>query len=154
MILKEKTTSSNSENPKIKSALLDKYKEDHQKEVDGYERLKTKESNKLPKPTGWRLVVLPFRPPKRTKSGLYLAEKAVEKQQVATVCGYVLETGPLAYYDQEKFPHGAWCKKGDWVVFARYAGARINIEDGEIRILNDDEILATIKDPEDVIHMV
>jgi len=55
---------------------------------------------------------------------------------------------------EEKFPHGAWCKKGDWVVFARYAGARINIEDGEIRILNDDEILATIKDPEDVIHMV
>ena len=109
---------------------------------------------RIPKPTGWRLVVLPFRPPKRTKGGLYLAEKAVEKQQVATVCGYVLETGPLAYYDQEKFPHGAWCKKGDWVVFARYAGARINIEDGEIRILNDDEILATIKDPEDVIHMV
>ena len=47
---------------------------------------------RIPKPTGWRLVVLPFRPPKRTKGGLYLAEKAVEKQQVATVCGYVLET--------------------------------------------------------------
>ena len=44
MILKEKTTSSDSEKPKIKSALLDKYKEDHQKEVDGYERLKTKET--------------------------------------------------------------------------------------------------------------
>ena len=42
--------------PKTKSALLDKYEEDHQKEVDGYERLKTKESNKLPKPTGWRIV--------------------------------------------------------------------------------------------------
>ena len=47
MILKDQKTSSNSETPKVKSALLDKYKEDHQKEVDGYERLKTKESNKL-----------------------------------------------------------------------------------------------------------
>lgn len=110
--------------------------------------------SRIPSPTGWRLVVLPFKPPNTTKSGLILAEKAVEKQQVATVCGYVVEVGPLAYADTEKFPHGAWCKKGDWVVFARYAGARINIEGGEIRILNDDEVLATIKDPEDIIHMV
>ena len=29
----------------------------------------------------------------------------------------------------------------DWVVFARYAGSRLNIEGGELRILNDDEIL-------------
>ena len=56
MILKDQKTSSTSEDPKAKSALLDKYEEDHKKEVDGYERLKTKESNKLPKPTGWRLV--------------------------------------------------------------------------------------------------
>ena len=47
--------------------------------------------NRIPSPTGWRIVVLPFKPPKTTKSGLILAEKAVEKQQVATVCGYVVE---------------------------------------------------------------
>ena len=49
--------------PKIKSALLDKYDDDHKKEVDGYERLKKKESEKLPKPTGWRILVLPFKLP-------------------------------------------------------------------------------------------
>jgi hypothetical protein len=52
MILKDQTTSSNSETSKTKPALLDKYAKDHQKEVDGYERLKTKESNKLPT-TNW-----------------------------------------------------------------------------------------------------
>ena len=67
MILKDQKTSSTSEIPKVKSALLDKYKDDHQKEVDGYERLKKKESNKLPQPTGWRLVVLPFKMPEKTK---------------------------------------------------------------------------------------
>jgi co-chaperonin GroES (HSP10) len=46
--------------------------------------------------------------------------------------------------------HGA--RKGDWVMFARYAGSRIKIEDGEIRLLNDDEVLATIKNPEDILH--
>jgi len=60
-------TSSNSETPKIKSALLDKYDDNHKKEIDGYERLKTKESNKLPRPTGWRLVVLPFKMKEKLK---------------------------------------------------------------------------------------
>jgi co-chaperonin GroES (HSP10) len=38
------------------------------------------------------------------------------------------------------------------VVFARYAGSRMQIDGGEIRMLNDDEILGTIEDPEDLIH--
>jgi co-chaperonin GroES (HSP10) len=110
--------------------------------------------DRIPKPTGWRIVVLPYRPPKKSKGGIMLAEQAVERQQIATVCGYVVSTGPLAYADTEKFPHGPWCQKGDWVVFGRYAGARIGIDEGEIRILNDDEVLATIKDPDDIRHMV
>jgi co-chaperonin GroES (HSP10) len=43
-------------------------------------------------------------------------------------------------------------KKGDWVIFARYAGSRIQIDGGEVRLLNDDEILATIENPEDIFH--
>lgn len=110
--------------------------------------------DRIPKPTGWRIVVLPFRPPKKSKGGIVLADQAVERQQIATVCGYVVSTGPLAYADQEKFPEGPWCQKGDWIVFGRYAGARIGIDGGEIRILNDDEVLAKISDPEDIAHMV
>jgi hypothetical protein len=39
-----------------------------------------------------------------------------------------------------------------WVMFARYAGSRIKIEGGEMRLLNDDEVLATIDSPEDILH--
>ena len=46
----------------------------------------------------------------------------------------------------------AWCKQGDWVIFGRYAGARFRIDGGEVRLLNDDEILATIDNPEDIIN--
>ena len=50
----KKEQSSNS-TPKVKYALAEKYdqenKEKNQKEVDAYERLKTKESEKLPRPT-------------------------------------------------------------------------------------------------------
>jgi len=42
-------------------------------------------------------------------------------------------------------------QEGDWVIFGRYAGARIKIEGGDLRLLNDDDVLAVISDPEDVV---
>jgi co-chaperonin GroES (HSP10) len=89
-----------------------------------------------------------------TKGGIIIAQESLEKLRIATNCGYVLKVGPLAYYDKEKFPTGAWCKKGDWVIFARYAGSRLPIEGGEVRLLNDDEVLGTINDPESVLHNI
>ena len=151
MIIKGKTTSSSSTPPKIKLALEEKYKKEKEEEVNAYERLKTKESEKLPKPTGWRLLILPFKMSDKTKGGLFLGADTLERQQVASQCGLVLSMGPHCY-DKEKFPEGAWCKKGDWVVFARYAGSRIQIDGGEVRLLNDDEVLATIENPEDILH--
>ena len=146
---------SNSENPKIKYALADKYekenKEIEDKEQKTYDRLKSKESDKLPQPTGWRMLLLPFKMKEKTKGGLILGQDTLEKQQVASQCGLVLAMGPHCY-DKEKFPEGPWCKKGDWVVFARYAGSRIQIDGGEVRLLNDDEVLAKIDNPEDILH--
>ena len=81
-------------------------------------------------------------------------QESLDKLRVATNCGYVLKMGPLAYADREKFTTGPWCKKGDWVIFARYAGSRLPIEGGEVRLLNDDEVLGTIKDPESVLHHI
>ena len=37
------------------------------------------ESPKLPKPTGWRMLVLPFKMKEKTKGGLILAEDTLEK---------------------------------------------------------------------------
>jgi co-chaperonin GroES (HSP10) len=59
-----------------------------------------------------------------------------------------------AYADKEKFPNGPWCKQGDWVVFGRYAGSRIRIDGGEVRLLNDDEILGTVDNPEDILTIL
>ena len=147
---------SNSETPKIKYALADKYEKENteanQKEVDGYERIKTKESDKLPQPTGWRMLLLPFKMKEKTKGGLVLAETTLERQQVASQVGLVLAMGPQCYKDKERYPEGPWCKVNDWVMFARYAGSRIKIDGGEMRLLNDDEILATIDSPEDILH--
>jgi co-chaperonin GroES (HSP10) len=107
---------------------------------------------RLPSPTGWRILILPYRPPKTTKGGILFSDKTRDEAQIQTVAGYVLKTGPLAYADKKKFPEGPWCQEKQWVIFARYAGSRFKIEGGEVRILNDDEILATIKNPEDILH--
>ena len=107
---------------------------------------------KMPTPTGWRLLILPYKGKGKTEGGIYLPDKVVEEQSVSTQVGYVLKVGELAYQDGDKFPDGPWCAKGDWVMFARYAGSRFKIDGGEVRILNDDEILAKISDPEDILH--
>ena len=111
-----------------------------------------KEEPKLPKPTGWRLLVLPFKMKDVTKGGLHLAETTLERQQVASQVGLVMAMGPQCYKDKERYPEGPWCKEKDWVMFARYAGSRIKIDGGEMRLLNDDEVLATIDSPEDILH--
>jgi len=115
-------------------------------------RRKPLEKMSLPKPTGWRILVLPYKAKEKTKGGIILSDKTVTESQIATNCGLVLDMGPDAYNDKDKFPNGPWCKKKDWVLFARYAGSRIYIDGGEIRVLNDDEILGTIEDPEDILH--
>ena len=108
-------------------------------------------TEKLPHPTGYRILILPFSTPSVTKSGIHLAKQTVDKERLATVVGYVVKLGPDAYGDMNKFPDGAWCKEGDWVIFGRYAGARFKIEGGDMRLLNDDEILAVIDNPEDIL---
>jgi chaperonin GroES len=142
---KEEQLSTSGDTPKLKPALQEKY----QKE----KLINTNEMEKLPLPVGWRILVLPFEASKKSKGGIIYSDDAVERASIASTCGNVLAMGSQTY-DKEKFPEGPWCKKGDWVVFARYAGSRIRIQGGEVRLLNDDEILATIKNPEDILHEI
>lgn len=116
-------------------------------------KLPSKLIERLPQPTGWRILILPYMGQAKTKGGIILPEEAREREHYATVCAYVLKVGPDAYKDKEKFPNGPWCKEGDWILFGRYAGARFKLEDGECRIINDDEIIGTIKEPSDIVHV-
>ena len=118
----------------------------------GVKKSEKKEEPNLPRPTGWRLLVLPFKMKEKTKGGVILAEDTLERQKVAYQVGLVMAMGPDCYADKDRYPDGPWCKEKDWIMFARYAGSRIKIEGGEMRLLNDDEVLATIDSPEDILH--
>ena len=152
---KETLSTSEKDIPKINLGLEEKYKEEDKNKTEPLNPENIKSVvDELPTPSGWRLLVLPFTPKEKTSGGIIISQESLDRLRIATNCGYVLKIGPLAYYDKEKYPTGPWCKKGDWVIFARYAGSRLPIEGGEVRILNDDEVLGTIPDPESVLHYI
>jgi len=110
---------------------------------------------RLPQPTGWRILVMPYQGKQTTEGGIVLPDEVLKREQLATVVAYVLKVGPLAYKDPGKFGEDrtAWCEEGQWVCIGRYAGSRFKIDGAEIRIINDDEVIATILEPEDIVNV-
>ena len=108
---------------------------------------------RVPNPTGWRVLVMPYKGREKTVGGVYVPDETRDRESIATVVAYVIKVGPLAYKDPDKFGEECepWCKEGDWVCIGRYAGSRFKLDGGEVRIINDDEVIATILDPEDII---
>ena len=112
---------------------------------------KKQELEKIPEPTGFRIVLFPLRLEGKTKGGIHLTDETISESQITTNICKVLKIGPSAYKDKERYPDGPWCKEGDWVIITRYAGSRVKIDGGELRIINEDEILAVVDDPRDIL---
>jgi co-chaperonin GroES (HSP10) len=91
----------------------------------------------------------------KTQGGLHIPDEIRDREAVATVVAYVLKVGPLAYKDPDKFGKKGepWCEAGQWVCIGRYSGSRFKIDGGEVRIINDDEVIATIHEPDDIKHV-
>lgn len=104
----------------------------------------------LPDPQGYRLLVALPELAEQTDGGVFIPKTRVEQEQVASIVGFVLKVGSLAYADEAKFPTGPWCKEGDWVLFRAYSGTRIKIHGKEFRIINDDTVEAVVEDPRGV----
>jgi co-chaperonin GroES (HSP10) len=108
--------------------------------------------DRLPQPTGWRLLVMPYQGATKTQGGLHIPDEIRAREAVATVVAYVLRVGPMAYKDPGKFGADAepWCVEGQWVCIGKYSGSRFKIDGGEVRVINDDEVIATLLEPDDI----
>ena len=93
--------------------------------------------DRLPTPTGYRILVMPYRGKVKTEGGIFLPDETRDRAALASVVCYVLKIGPDAYSDKDKFSK-PYCKEHDWVLIGRYAGSRFRIEGAELRLLNDD----------------
>jgi len=108
---------------------------------------------RLPQPVGYRVLVIPYYMPQKTKSGIFIPDATRDRESFATVAAYVVKLGPDAYKDASKFPTGAWCDEGSWVLMGRYAGNRFKVDGLEVRLINDDNIIGTILDPSDISYV-
>ena len=109
---------------------------------------------RMPNPSGWRMLILPYRGRGVSKVGITLVKDTVDREALASVVAYVVKMGPLCYKDKDKFGDIPWCEEKQWVLIGRYAGARFKLgDDAECRIINDDEVIATISDPDDIVTL-
>ena len=88
-------------------------------------------------PLADRILVKPIEKEEMTKSGIYLPDTAKEKPQE----GEVLAVGPGRYGEEgDRIPMDV--KVGDIVIYAKYGGTEIKVDDDELMILRESDILA------------
>jgi chaperonin GroES len=99
----------------------------------------TKTAKKL-RPLGDRVVIQPTPREDMTKSGIVLPDTAKEKPQEGTIVaagpGRILDDGKREAMD---------VKKGDKVLYAKYAGTEFKIDDEDLLIVSQKDILAVVE---------
>ena len=101
----------------------------------------------LPQPKGYRILCAVPEADDKYESGIIKDSMTKRIEENGTVVLFVLKLGDLCYQDEGKFPTGAWCKEGDFVLTRAYAGTRFKIHGREFRIINDDTVEGVVDDP-------
>ena len=83
---------------------------------------------RMPQPTGWHILILPYKGKGVTEGGIHLVQQTIDRESLATVVGYVVKMGPDCYKDTSRFAK-PWCEEKQWVLIGRYAGARFKLGD-------------------------
>jgi len=104
-------------------------------------------ARQLPQPTGYKILCAIPDIEEEYESGLVKAETTIRHEELLTTVLFVVALGPDCYKDKAKFPTGAWCKVGDFVLTRPHAGSRLVIHGKEFRMINDDSVEGTVQDP-------
>lgn len=105
-------------------------------------------AHQLPEPKGWMLLAAVIDVPETFEgSSIIRAEATRKSDEMTSPVLFVMKVGPEAYKDEKKFPSGPRCKEGDFILTRPYAGTRVKIHGKEFRLLNDDQVEATVQDP-------
>ncbi len=104
--------------------------------------------SKLPKPQGYRMLLKPWEPPLATSGGILLSDQSKKLANFAGVVSQVVDMGPECYNDKET----TWCKVGDYVLTGKYVGLKFKYENEDYSIINDDEVVAIVPEPDKIKH--
>lgn len=106
----------------------------------------------IPTPTGYQILIVLPEPEETSEGGIIKPEQVRRDEQVSAIVGQVIRMGPDCYKDANRFPNGAYCEVGDWVVFHAYSGTRLKTFGVEMRLINDDTVKAVVTDPRGIVR--
>jgi hypothetical protein len=107
-------------------------------------------AKQLPKPSGYHILcAIPEAEEEIDGSdiGLIKAQETLRYEEMLTTVLFVVDLGPDCYKDTTRFPSGAWCKKGDFVLVRPNSGSRLVIHGKDFRMINDDSVEGVVDDP-------
>lgn len=104
-------------------------------------------ATQLPKPSGYRILCAIPEIEKEYESGIVKADTTISTEEMLTTVLFVVALGPDCYKDTSRFPSGAWCKEGDFILVRPHAGSRLVIHGREFRMINDDSVEGVVDDP-------
>jgi co-chaperonin GroES (HSP10) len=104
----------------------------------------------LPELPGYHVLIRPVSVKSITKGGIFIPDSTKDDMSYLTTVGKVLALGDLAYKDPDKFPHGAWCKKDDYICYGKHAGQKLFYKSVRLILLFDDQIILRVEDPKDL----
>jgi co-chaperonin GroES (HSP10) len=101
----------------------------------------------LPDPVGYHILCAIPEAEKEHEGGILKADETLRVEEVLTTVLFVVKLGPECYTDKVRFPNGAWCKAGDFILVRPNTGSRLLIHGREFRLINDDTVEAVVQDP-------
>lgn len=104
-------------------------------------------ASQLPKPSGYHILCAIPEQEKEFDSGIIKADSTIHYEELLTTVLFVVSLGQDCYTDATRFPSGAWCKVGDFILVRPNAGSRLVIHGKEFRMINDDSVEGIVLDP-------
>ena len=104
-------------------------------------------AKQLPKPSGYHILCAIPEIEAEFESGILKADATLQYEEMLTTVLFVVALGPDCYKDPTRFPSGAWCKEGDFVLVRPNSGSRLVIHGKDFRMINDDSVEGTVDDP-------
>ena len=107
-------------------------------------------AKQVPDPVTYHLLCVLPEANEEYEGGLLKASQTIHFEELLSPVLFVVKVGPDAFKDEKRFPSGASCKVGDFILVRPNTGTRMKIHGREFRLINDDSVEAVIQDPRGV----
>jgi co-chaperonin GroES (HSP10) len=105
-------------------------------------------ARQVPDPATYHILcMLPKAEDEYSETGILKSSTAMHHEELLSPVLFVAKIGPDAFKDEKRFPSGASCKVGDFIISRPNTGTRMKIHGTEWRLINDDSVEAVVQDP-------